>query len=228
MSDPEQVLTKDAPPTTDRRSQAAKDRRNARERAKRAEANGGKSRKPGRPKGSGSTRRASGGGNRNLTGPLRETLIVVGGVWGSTESMRGHVEPTCGEVLIDQAPAIAEALNAVAQDDESVYLWLDRMLTGGGWGSVAFAVLPVVQAIGQAHIVPAIQRRSLARLDGTWPEEEPSPVPIDVPDAYDPDADVTPPADLSGPPNVQHGPDFDDTAKDPGDPGPSNDPRPER
>jgi hypothetical protein len=95
----------------------------------------------------------------SLEQPIKQMLVTIGGVWHITEASRQHPDPTCASVLVQQAPAIAKTLNAVAMDDESVYRWLSAMMTGGGWGAVAFATLPVVQAIVGAHVVPAIERR---------------------------------------------------------------------
>lgn len=98
-----------------------------------------------------------------------------GTFWHSVELQRyeNHPDPTCGAILIDQAPAIAAALNAVAQDDESVYRWLSAMMTGGGWGAVAFAMLPVAQAVVATHALPALQsasERRRARAERMRPE----------------------------------------------------------
>jgi len=110
----------------------------------------------------------------SLEAPIKLMLQTVGGVWSGTEASRGHTDPTCGAVLMAQAPAIAKTLNAVAMDDESVYRWLSAMLTGGGWGAVAFATLPVVQAVVASHVVPAIERRRLlAASEPEGPEEGP-------------------------------------------------------
>lgn len=183
MSEVEERLAPDVTPTTDRRGQSSKERRedrNRKDRERRAAAKSGTTtrRGPGRPRGS---KNKTPPRNRSLEAPLREMLFAIGGVWGTTEAFRDHTDPTCGEVLQDQSGQIAKALNAVAQDDPNVYLWLDRMMTGGGWGAVAFAVLPVAQAFAGNHVIPAIQRRTLARMGGEWDDQEPSPPPIDLP-----------------------------------------------
>lgn len=97
---------------------------------------------------------------------------TVGGFWHSVELQRyeNHPDPTCGAILVEQSPAIAKALWNVAQDDESVYRWLSMMMSGGGWGAVAFAVLPVANAVISTHAMPALQsaaerrrRRAISR-----------------------------------------------------------------
>lgn len=86
-------------------------------------------------------------------------LKAIGAVWHATEASRDHAPPTCGAVLLQQAPAIAKSLNAVAMDDPSVYRWLSSLvMMGGGWGAVAFAVLPVAQNVVGRHVIPAIER----------------------------------------------------------------------
>ena len=223
MSDTEERLAHDVTPTTDRRGQSSKERREARnrkDRERRAAAKSPAKRGPGRPRGS---RNKTPPRNKSLEAPLREMLFAIGGVWGTTEAFRDHADPTCGEVLQDQAPDIARALNAVAQDDPSVYLWLDRMMTGGGWGAVAFAVLPVAQAFAGNHVLPAIQRRASARMGGAIEPPEDSPewgtyddglakaAPVESPE----------PADLGEPPPTNDGPPEPPTP-------PTGDPRPER
>lgn len=186
MSDVESDLTPDATPNTDRRGTPKKRRKlsnkpsavAARRRRREGATKPAKDRK------------------RSLEAPLREMLYAIGGVWGTTEAFRDHPEPTCGEVLQDQAGAIAKALNVVAQDDPSVYLWLDRMMTGGGWGSVAFAVLPVAQAFAGNHVIPAIQRRAGARMVGPWEEVEPIVEPVDVEPEYGAVVETPEPVDL--------------------------------
>lgn len=122
-------------------------------------------------------RRRKSGKPDSLEPQIREMLKVIGTVWHATEAARDHAPPTCGAVLTQQAPAIAKALNAVAADDPSVHRWLSSIvLMGGGWGAVAFAVLPVAQNVAGRHVIPAIER---ARYRGqhvefeTEPETEP-------------------------------------------------------
>lgn len=127
-------------------------------------------------------RSRSGGGRKpSLEAPLRSMLETVGGVWHMSEATRGgHVEltpdlPTCGAVLVAQAPDIARALNLQAQADPNVYRWLDRMMTGGGWGSVVLATWPVAQAVLSAHVMAALERRRAeaqmaAEGEAEWPE----------------------------------------------------------
>lgn len=104
----------------------------------------------------------------SLEGPIREMLTAIGTVWHATEASRDHAPPTCGAVLLEQSRAIAKALNAVAMDDPSVYRWLHSLtMMGGGWGAVAFAILPVAQNVVGRHVVPAIER---ARYRGAHEE----------------------------------------------------------
>lgn len=91
---------------------------------------------------------------------IREMLKAIGAVWHATEASRDHAAPTCGAVMVQQAPAIAKSLNAVAMDDPSVYRWLHSLtMMGGGWGAVAFATLPIVQSVVGRHVIPAIENR---------------------------------------------------------------------
>jgi len=117
----------------------------------------------------------------SLEQPIKLMLATIGGVWSSTEASRGHPDPTCGAVLVAQSAAIAKTLNAVAMEDESVYRWLSAMMTGGGWGAVAFATLPVVQAVVASHVVPAIERRRLYAVEETEGEawQPPNEIPPD-------------------------------------------------
>jgi len=227
VSDTEERLAPDVTPTTDRRGQSAAERRearNRRDRERRArEKAGGTRRGPGRPKGS-KNRTSTPAKNRSLEGPIRETLYAIGGVWGTTEAFRDHPEPTCGEVLQDQAGAIAKTLNAVAQDDPSVYLWLDRMMTGGGWGAVVFAVLPVAQAFAGNHVIPAIQRRAGARMAGPWEPEEPSPA-VEVMPAWEPEPTSAPESEPDLPAS---GADTEPGPEQPNEPAPPSDFRPDR
>ncbi len=101
----------------------------------------------------------------SLRAPLQAMLETVGGVWHMSELTRGgHVMldesfPTCGSVLVAQAPSIATNLNTLAASDPNVYRWLDRMMAGGGWGGVVLACWPVAQSVLAAHVMPAMQRR---------------------------------------------------------------------
>jgi hypothetical protein len=106
----------------------------------------------------------------SLEAPIRAMLDTIGGVVAVSESMRldadgnpTHPTPTCGEVLQAQAGAIAKSLAILAAEDPSVYKWLSAATTGGGWGGVAFTVLPVLQAIVFNHAMPALERRAAAR-----------------------------------------------------------------
>jgi hypothetical protein len=119
----------------------------------------------------------------SLEAPIRAMLETVGGVWHMSEATRGHLPvtdefPTCGSVLIEQAPQIAKTLNTLANEDPNVYKWLSAMMTGGGWGSVILATWPVGQAVLAAHVIPAVQRRRGAEQieaegPAEWPSEQP-------------------------------------------------------
>lgn len=121
----------------------------------------------------------------SLRAPLKAMLETVGGVWHMSEATRGHEPlsedyPTCGSVLMAQADDIATNLNTLAQTDPNVYKWLDRMMSGGGWGGVVLATWPVAQAILQSHVMPAVsRRRELAEVpeegsEGPWSPEPPT------------------------------------------------------
>ena len=99
----------------------------------------------------------------SLRAPVKAMLETIGSVWHMSELTRGHVQldenyPTCGSVLLAQADLIATNLNTLAQADPTVYKWLDRMMSGGGWGGVVLATWPVAQAVLAAHIMPRLQR----------------------------------------------------------------------
>jgi hypothetical protein len=107
-------------------------------------------------------------------------LETVGSVWHMQELMRGHFpldesHPTCGSVLLEQADQIATNLNTLAQTDPNVYRWLDRMMTGGGWGGVVLSTWPVAAAVLQAHVMPRFQRTEEEVPEETetaaWPPE---------------------------------------------------------
>lgn len=108
----------------------------------------------------------------SLRVPIKTMLETIAQVWHLQELMRGHLpldedHPTCGSVLLEQADQIATNLNTLAQTDPNVYRWLDRMMTGGGWGGVVLATWPVGAAILTAHVMPRLQRGV---------EEEPEPL----------------------------------------------------
>lgn len=116
----------------------------------------------------------------SLRAPIKAMLETVGQVWHMSELTRGHVPldenyPTCGSVLLACSDNIATNLNTLAQTDPSVYRWLDRLMTTGGWGGVALAAFPVAQAVLAAHVMSRFERRL---EEGTEPEAEPwSPAP---------------------------------------------------
>lgn len=115
--------------------------------------------------------------SKSLAGPLKDSIEALALIWGAAEGVRGtHPEPTCGEVLYDQAGPLARALDQVAQTNETVYRWLSGGMDVGGWGAVAIAVLPVAQAFGANHVVPAIARRREA-MANAWPADEGEPEP---------------------------------------------------
>lgn len=148
--DPEDLLPKDAAPPTER--------------------------KRGRPRGSKTKRRTTTRKAPSTPRPpsrkvaIRAMLEQIGNVWNLTEAMRGHVDPTCGAILVAQADAIATNLNTLAQQDEGVARWIDGMMMGGGWGSVALSVWPVVMSILNAHVMPAVQRRRELAMEVAEPE----------------------------------------------------------
>jgi hypothetical protein len=114
----------------------------------------------------------------SLRAPVKAMLETVGSVWHMSELTRGHVPldenyPTCGSVLLAQADLIATNLNTLAQADPTVYKWLDRMMSGGGWGGVVLATWPVAQAVLAAHVMPRLQREEPEPEEAsqTWPPE---------------------------------------------------------
>lgn len=124
-----------------------------------------------------------GGRKASLESTLRVELETVAMLWATAEASRDeaikeatgierHPDKTCGEVLLSQAPKIANALHVLSQEDDRVYRWLSMTTAGGGWGGVVFATLPVAQAIMFAHVMPAAQRRAEARRAAEWPEPE--------------------------------------------------------
>lgn len=149
----------------------------------------------------------------SLEGPIRVLLQQVGGVWHLAESARGivpgpdgklardpdlaHPQPTCGELLVQQAPDIAAALNAVAADDPAVHRWLTAMMVGGGWGAVGMAVLPLAAGVYRSHVVPGIARRRGLRVmyeeEEQLLEEQPAPYTERPPIAEEEQQDWTPP-----------------------------------
>lgn len=142
--------------------------------------------KPKRRRRKAATRKPRQPSNRppSLRAPIKAMLETVGGVWHMSEATRGHEPlsedyPTCGSVLLAQADDIATNLNALAQTDPNVYRWLDRMMTGGGWGGVVLATWPVAQAVLQSHVMPAVvRRRELVEVEegqeGPWSPEPPT------------------------------------------------------
>jgi hypothetical protein len=115
----------------------------------------------------------------SLRAPVKAMLETVGSVWHMSELTRGHVPldenyPTCGSVLLAQADLIATNLNTLAQADPTVYKWLDRMMSGGGWGGVVLATWPVAQAVLAAHVMPRFVREEGEPIEEgpqQWPPE---------------------------------------------------------
>jgi len=119
----------------------------------------------------------------SLRAPVKAMLETIGSVWHMSELTRGHIAldenyPTCGSVLLAQADLIATNLNTLAQADPTVYKWLDRMMSGGGWGGVVLATWPVAQAVLAAHVMPRFVREEVEEpeigglLPGEpWPRE---------------------------------------------------------
>lgn len=118
----------------------------------------------------------------SLRAPIKAMLETVGTVWDASELLRGHAPlsedyATCGSVLFAQADSIATNLNGLAQQDPTVYRWLDRMMTTGGWGGVALAAWPVAAAVLQAHVMPRMARRGETveeQAGEQWPPEQAS------------------------------------------------------
>jgi|SRR5215831_4518770 len=119
-------------------------------------------RKPGRP-------RSSTSKTGTVLSPvtIREGLMMIGRVWAVRESMiKDHPQqPNCGEILIEQAPDIAESLFQLSKTNKTVKRWLESMMTGGGWAGVAFAVYPVAIAIRDNHMMPALRARREAAAE---------------------------------------------------------------
>lgn len=117
----------------------------------------------------------------SLRAPIEAMLNTVGTVWDMSERTRGHVVldedyPTCGSVLLACSNQIATNLNTLAQADPNVYKWLDRMMTGGGWGGVVLSTWPVAQAVLAAHVMPRLERRSQAEPEPDEAEQwQPAP-----------------------------------------------------
>ena len=76
---------------------------------------------------------------KNLTSPVTDGLTTLGGILT-------FVRPITGVALIDRAPLIADALNDIAKDNDALYKFLERMTTGGKWGTLATASFPVICA----------------------------------------------------------------------------------
>lgn len=105
-----------------------------------------------------------------LTPALTAQLKLVGGLWATRDEL-------CGGVMLEQAPAIAEALNMLAMDDPKIYERLSMASTGGGWVGLFMATSPLLAVVTSHHLAPMVQRRREARAnaEAAWSEEPPPP-----------------------------------------------------
>lgn len=121
------------------------------------------------------------GRKRSLTGELEGLIGFAGGGWAFAEvatyvrangTPPPREEPNCGRVLQEQAHAIAEALNQVAQTNPGVYRFLAGLSKTGGWGGVMLAFFPVARSFNEHHVLPAVARRrtAVAVDQGEWTE----------------------------------------------------------
>lgn len=89
---------------------------------------------------------------------LTGSLVSLGTMVTAAGAMTMPALQLDGVALIQHAPAIAQALDKVAQNDPRVKEALERMLTAGTWSGLIAALLPLVLTIAANHgaIPPAI------------------------------------------------------------------------
>jgi hypothetical protein len=85
-------------------------------------------------------------------------------------------DPVCGQVIIDNAPRTAEAMDELARQDIKVRRILERLVETSALGTVIAAHAPIALVIYSHHMLPFIARRQMATEDreaggdGTAPE----------------------------------------------------------
>lgn len=123
------------------------------------------------PKGAKAPRRAS------LETRLTGNLMTLGTMVAAAGAMSSPAVQLDGVAICQHAPAIAAALNKVAQDDPRVAQALERMLTAGVWSGLIAAMLPLVLAIAANHGALPPQ---IAAMVGVQAPEPPAPGTVPV------------------------------------------------
>ncbi len=65
-------------------------------------------------------------------------------------------DPSCAKIIIEQAPACAEALDEMAKQNPAVRRILISLVTTSAWGKVIMAHAPILMAVAMHH-VPALK-----------------------------------------------------------------------
>jgi hypothetical protein len=68
-------------------------------------------------------------------------------------------DPVCGQVIIDNAPRTAEAMNELARQDIKIRRILERLVETSALGTVIAAHAPIALVIYTHHMLPFIARR---------------------------------------------------------------------
>lgn len=71
-------------------------------------------------------------------------------------------DPVCGQVIIDNAPRTAEAMDELARQDIKIRRILERLVETSALGTVLAAHAPIAVVIYSHHVLPFIARRQMA------------------------------------------------------------------
>ena len=74
-------------------------------------------------------------------------------------------DPVCGQVIIDNAPRTAEAMDELAKQDPNVRRILLKLVETSALGTVVAAHAPIALAIYSHHVLPMMARRQMQMED---------------------------------------------------------------
>lgn len=61
------------------------------------------------------------------------------------------MDPVCGGMVAKQAPALAEAFDALAKENATIRRWLEGAIQGGAYAGVLQACFPIVITVAAHH-----------------------------------------------------------------------------
>lgn len=97
------------------------------------------------------TRQAKALPKGGLRGPLTQLYVGIG-------MSVMPFDPSCGRIIIENAPKCAEALDELSKTNTAVRNFLIGLCTTSAWGAVLMAHAPIVMAIAMHH-VPALKKQ---------------------------------------------------------------------